>query len=346
MPVIVETGSNTFKFIEDGRAPDASANYTYVRADEWPQQLQYMLDRDYDTTPSSGNALTAPAPSAARGRGPQAQGSSQSGGRSVSRSAGPVGAGGNSYAQRDRTASLDRTSQPLVNQAGGSQPQRAQGTAHGLPLAAWEQSPGIPPEPSSWLQYTPPGESAPGWGEQSAGIPSANPQPAGRPTTGDLLYQQSQLVGRGDPTQSPGGYGGRISDYYSPQAHAENRASLAGDPALDQAFPWLSQSPGMPEQPQTYDFGRVDSVMGALQSGEFVPQQPYDPTAGWKYPPGSRQYGMGTAVMPQRDRGSELGAGGFVFEPRFKTSSSAQPVTIVQANGQVLTRDPVTGEWR
>jgi len=132
-----------------------------------------------------------------------------------------------------------------------------------LPLAAWEQSPGIPPEPSSWLQYTPPGESGP-------------------------------------------------------------RA----------------------EQPQTYDFGRVNNVMDALQSGEFVPQQPYDPTAGWKYPPGSRQYGMGTAVMPQRDRGSELGAGGFGFEPRFEASSSAQPVTIVQANGQVLTRDPVTGEWR
>lgn len=300
MPVIVETGSNTFKFIEDGRAPDASANYTYVRADEWPQQLQYMLDRDYDTTPSSGNALTAPAPSAARGRGPQAQGSSQSGGRSVSRSAGPVGAGGNSYAQRDRTASLDRTSQPLVNQAGGSQPQRAQGTAHGLPLAAWEQSPGIPPTASPWLEYTPPGENA------SPQMPNAPMQGGGalsqpatygaepnwetfEPTQGGQIYPNSNgaqpipsnwfaMQGRGDPTQSPGG------PAYDPRAHAAQRASLAGNPELDQgprSFDGFDPTAGWKYPPgssmypaQGYDFGRLDPVMEAIQNGSFIPGIP------------------------------------------------------------------------
>jgi len=54
MPIIVETGSNTFKFIEDGREKDSPGNYTYIKAEDFPAQLSYMLDRDYDTTPSDG----------------------------------------------------------------------------------------------------------------------------------------------------------------------------------------------------------------------------------------------------------------------------------------------------
>lgn len=54
MPIVAMTGSDTFKYIEDGRTPDRPEHYTYYGVGQAPPEIQKLLGRDVDTTPSDG----------------------------------------------------------------------------------------------------------------------------------------------------------------------------------------------------------------------------------------------------------------------------------------------------
>lgn len=261
-PIIVDRGNSEFKFIEDGRAKDAAANYTYVRAEDVPADLQYMLARDYDTTAPSRNAPSG--------------GSSGGGGR-------------NRGASTQASAAPRDTARPLpdmVDMAG-----RGDGTmtaqeigpvSPGIPqftnpytgvnrMAVGPVSPGMPVVENPWLQFTMPEKPTVPQGAGPVGgarpqtqfgpEPTVNPLPIGRPTTGDLLQQRD---GGYDPTA------GQKYPYGSPMY---NR-SWAGEFAPPVSF--ANNQPQFAPPSQTvqpgggYDFSTINSVLQGLQNGTIV----------------------------------------------------------------------------
>lgn len=298
MPIIVDKGDGEFKFIEDGRAKDASANYTYVAADNWPQDLQYMLDRSYDTTPSSRGASGG-----ASGGGMRGGGAGGGGGATRNRGGGigSGGGGGDRFYHDD--GSMGGGMRGGAGGGGGASggSSGASGSLVGMtPEMVGPVSPGIPIVENPWLQFTSPqaygAEPVIASNAKVTGYPMGlygaepiiPPQPRYDPTAGQKYPYGSPMYTRT--------WTGEIEP---PVSFANNQAQFA--------------PPSQTVQPAGgYDFSTIDSAIQGIQSGQFVPGIP---TIRVEVPP-------------------------------YQAPQAPKAVTIVAADGRVLTRDPITGTWR